>query len=206
MVEVSRAKGSEQFEFEAPDENFGFTVIKTGDLSFGPAINLEGSRKGKDVGANLPKISFTVEVGAFAQYAISERVRIRSEIRKGIGGHEAWTGNLGADLISRDADKWLFSVGPRLTLSSRKYQQAYFGVSPAASLASGLPTFKADAGLMAIGLASGYLRQLSNRWGILSYGKYDRLVGDASTSPITRQLGSRNQLSGGIGLTYTFGG
>jgi outer membrane protein len=29
-------------------------------------------------------------------------------------------------------------------------------------------------------------------------------VGDAAWSPIVRELGSRNQLSGGIGLNYTF--
>ena len=205
MVEVSRAKGSEQFDFEAPDESFGFGVLKSGSLIVGPAINLEGSRKADDVGANLPKVGFTVEVGAFAQYALSDSFRLRSEVRRGIGGHEAWIGNVGADFVKRDGDKWLFSVGPRATLSSSKYQQAYFGVSPAASLSSGLPVYEADGGLMAVGLASGYLRQLSRRWGISTYAKYDRLVADAARSPIVRQLGSRNQLHGGIGLTYTFG-
>ena len=204
MVSVARARGAEEFEFEAPDESFGLAVIETGGLTFGPAVNLEGSRKANDVGANLPKVGFTVEVGGFVQYAISERVRLRSEVRKGIGGHEAWIGELSADFVTRDADKWLFSVGPRLGVSSGKYQQAYFGVSPAASLTSGLPAFDADGGLMSVGLASGYLRQLTPRWGVFSYGKYDRLAGDAGKSPIVRQLGSRNQLHGGIGLTYTF--
>ncbi len=205
LIEVSRAKGTEEFDFEAPDESFGFGVLKTGNLVFGPAINLEGSRKADDVGANLPKVGFTVEAGAFAQYALSERVRLRAEIRKGIGGHGAWIGNVGADFVKRDADKWLFSVGPRITVASRKYQQAYFGVSPSASQSSGLPAYEADGGLMAVGLASGYLRQLTPRWGISTYAKYDRLVEDAARSPVIRSLGSRNQLHGGLGLTYTFG-
>jgi outer membrane protein len=29
-------------------------------------------------------------------------------------------------------------------------------------------------------------------------------LGDASKSPIIREFGSRNQLSGGFGLSYTF--
>jgi outer membrane protein len=29
-------------------------------------------------------------------------------------------------------------------------------------------------------------------------------MGDAGKSPIVRELGSRNQLSGGLGLSYTF--
>jgi outer membrane scaffolding protein for murein synthesis (MipA/OmpV family) len=205
MIDVSRAKGTEEFDFEAPDESFGFAVLKSGNLVLGPAISLEGSRKADDVGASLPKVGFTVEVGAFAQYAISESFRLRSEVRRGIGGHGGWVGNIGADFVKRDGDKWLFSVGPRVTLSSRKYQQAYFGVSPSASLSSGLPAYQADGGLTAVGVASGYLRQISPRWGVSTYAKYDRLVGDAAKSPIVRQLGSRNQLHGGIGLTYTFG-
>jgi molecular chaperone DnaK (HSP70) len=32
----------------------------------------------------------------------------------------------------------------------------------------------------------------------------ERLVGDAAKSPIVRQFGSRDQLSAGIGLSYTF--
>jgi outer membrane protein len=39
---------------------------------------------------------------------------------------------------------------------------------------------------------------------VFGYARYARLVGDAAKSPIVRQFGSRNQLSGGIGLNYTF--
>jgi outer membrane protein len=60
--------------------------------------------------------------------------------------------------------------------------------------------------VQAVGVTAGYLRQLTPRWGIYSYAKYDRLVGDAADSPIVRQFGSRDQFSGGLALTYTFGG
>ena len=33
-----------------------------------------------------------------------------------------------------------------------------------------------------------------------------RLVGDAADSPVVRTHGSRSQLSGGLALTYTWGG
>jgi outer membrane protein len=39
---------------------------------------------------------------------------------------------------------------------------------------------------------------------LFGYARYERLVGDAARSPIIRALGSRNQLSGGVGLNYTF--
>jgi outer membrane protein len=47
--------------------------------------------------------------------------------------------------------------------------------------------------------------QLTPRWGIYTYAGLDRLVGDAADSPVVRQFGSRNQLSAGAALTFTFG-
>jgi outer membrane protein len=56
----------------------------------------------------------------------------------------------------------------------------------------------------AVGLASGLSYGFSPRWGMFGFARYDRLVGDAGKSPIVRDLGSRNQLAAGVGLTYTF--
>lgn len=206
LIDVSRARGNRPFEFEAPDESFGFPVLRSGSLSFGPAINLEGGRDAEDVGAELPKVGFTVEAGAFAQYALSEQFRLRGELRKGLGGHRGLIANVGADVVARKNDAWQFSIGPRLTFADDKYQSAYFSVAPEASAASGLPVYIAEEGLQSVGATAGYLQQLAGRWGFSSYVKYDRLVGDAADSPIVRQLGSRNQFSGGIALNYTFGG
>ncbi|HEX8534210.1 MAG TPA: hypothetical protein VF662_08585, partial [Allosphingosinicella sp.] len=35
FVDVSRAKGDTPFEFEAPDESFGFAIVKGGGFAFG---------------------------------------------------------------------------------------------------------------------------------------------------------------------------
>ena len=40
--------------------------------------------------------------------------------------------------------------------------------------------------------------------GLIGFAQYERLVGDAGKSPIIKEFGSRNQLSGGLGLSYTF--
>ena len=205
LVDIARTRGDREYAFEAPDESFGFPVLSAGGFAFGPALAIEGSRKPKDVGGNLPKVGFTVEAGGFVQYEFSGRFRIRGELRKGLGGHEGLIANLGADYIARDGNDWLFSIGPRLTIANRRYHAAYFSVLPADSAASGLPAYAAGGGLQAAGVTAGFIRQLSPRWGIYSYAKYDRLVGDPADSPIVRVHGSRDQLSGGIALTYTFG-
>lgn len=205
LVDVARSRGDTPFEFEAADESFGFPLVQIDGLAIGPSLGFEGSRTAEDVGAPLTKVGSTFEAGAFIQYQLAAAIRARAEIRKGIGGHRGWIGVVGADYIARDGDDWVWSLGPRVTLSDDRYHQAYFSVSPADAAATGLPVFAAKGGVQAIGLTAGYIRQLSSRWGIYSYAKYDRLIADAGESPIVRAFGSRNQISGGIALTYTFG-
>ena len=205
LVDVSRVRGDKAFGFEAADESFGFALVKSHGFEIGPVVNWEGVRSAKDVGAALPKVKFSVEPGVFASYAISDSFRLRGEIRKGVTGHKGWIGTAGADYVMRDGDAWLFSIGPRVTWGDDKYHDAWFSVAPADAGPSGLPAYDADGGLEAIGATASFLTQITPRWGIYSYAKYDRLTGDAAHSPIVRQLGSRNQLSGGIGLSYTFG-
>jgi outer membrane protein len=205
LVDVARARGDDPFMFEAPDESFGFSLFRTDTFAIGPVAGFEGSRKAKDVGAAVPKVDFTFELGAFVEAQLAEPFRIRAEARRGLGGHKGWIAVVSADYVARDADNWLFSIGPRVTFGNDRYHQAYFGVSPAASATSGLPAFSADGGLQAVGATAGFIRQLTPRWGIYSYAKYDRLVDDAGRSPLVRQFGSRDQFSGGLALTYTFG-
>ena len=204
FVDVSRTRGDTPFAFEAPDESTGFPILRDEKFQFGPSLGFEGRRRSRDVGG-LPKVGFTVELGGFAQYALTDAFRVRAEVRQGIGGHKGLIGMVGADYVARDADRWLFSIGPRVTLSSGRYNRAYFGIAPADALPVGLPAFKADGGVQAVGATTGVLRQPTPRWGVSGYAKYDRLVADPGRSPVVRAFGSRNQLSGGLALTYTFG-
>jgi outer membrane protein len=109
------------------------------------------------------------------------------------------------DYVARDGDKWLFSLGPRVSLSDRRYQEAWFGVNPAAAARTGLAAYSPGSGVHAVGASATALYQFDRHWGVYGYAKYDRLVGNAARSPIVRELGSRNQLSGGAALTFTFG-
>ena len=146
----------------------------------------------------------TVEAGAFAEYLAGENFRLRGELLKGIGGHKGLVGALGGDYLVRDGDRYVFSVGPRLLFSDGRYQRAYFGVDAEAAAAAALPLYRPDAGVHAVALTSGLSYQFSPQFGMFGFGRYERLVSDAAKSPIIREFGSRNQLSGGMGLSYTF--
>ncbi|MEJ7777665.1 MAG: MipA/OmpV family protein [Sphingomicrobium sp.] len=204
IPKFSIARGDQQFGFSAPDDSFGIGLVSSGGFSAGPSLAIQGSRKNKDVGAPLGKVKTTVEAGAFVEYQMSDSFRLRGELRKGLGGHDGLIGSVGADKIWRDGDRYVFSVGPRLLFSDSKYQRAYFGVTPQAALATGLPAYRPDGGLHGVAAASGLNYSLGGPWGVFGYARYERLVGDARKSPVVKELGSPNQLSAGLGVNYIF--
>ncbi|WP_203310356.1 MULTISPECIES: MipA/OmpV family protein [Sphingomonas] len=206
LVDVSRARGDDPIAFEAPDESAGFALWQRGGFAIGPALNLVGRRLARDTDGLLPTVGRTVELGGSLQYAVSPSWRLRTEVRQGIGGHRGFVASLSADYVMRDADRWLFSVGPRVTLSNARFDRAYFGVSAGDAARSGLGVYRPGGGVQAVGVTAGFLRAIGGPWGLYTYARYDRLVGDDADSPVTRRFGSRSQPAGGIGLSYTFGG
>ena len=192
--------------FSAPDQGFGFGLLGSDSpVDIGPVVSFQSKREEQDVGAPVGDVGFTTEVGGFAQVWIGPNVRIRGDLRRGIGGHKGLIGDIGADLVLRDHDRYIFSIGPRVRLSNGRYQDAYFRVTPAAALASGLPAYDPPGGgAHAVGVQSGLTWRTGRNWGLYGYAGYDRLIGDAARSPIVRDLGSRDQFSGGIGLFYEF--
>lgn len=204
LWDVAVKRGPGPFDFEAPDDNFDIKLFSTGRFSAGPVANLQGGRKESDVKAAIGKVATTFEAGGFVQYEVSQSIRLRAEVRKGIGGHGGLVGSLGADHVWRDGDRFLVSIGPRLMLSNGRYQRAWFGIDAAASGASGLREFRPGRGPYAIAAVSGLTYQFSKDVGLFGFARYERLVGDAARSPVVRELGSRNRLSAGAGLSYSF--
>jgi outer membrane protein len=204
LFDLDIARGDDPFRFEAPDDSFGIALISNEGFSAGPAAKFERSRKNSDVGAPVGKVRATIEAGAFAEFMASDSFRVRGELLKGIGGHKGLVGAVGGDFVARDGDRYVFSVGPRLLFSSGRYQRAFFGVDPDAALATGLPLYRPDGGLHAAAMTSGLSYQFNPQFGMFGYARYERLLGDAAKSPIIREFGSRNQMSAGLGLSYTF--
>lgn len=203
-VDIARRRGDRSFPFRAADENPSRAVFRRGGFAFGPVLSFVAKRSRDDVGG-LDAVGFTIEAGAFARYGLSPHVRLSAEARHGINGHGALIGVVGADYVLRDGDRWLWSLGPRLTLASGRYARTYFGVTPREAAATGVAAYSPDGGPQAAGVVVSARRQLNRRWGMFGYAKYDRLLGDAADSPVVGRFGSRNQWSGGLAVSYVFG-
>ncbi|MEA3028834.1 MAG: MipA family protein [Sphingomonadales bacterium] len=190
---------------KAPDDSFGFGVLgRDSVVNFGPALRFQGKREQDDVGAPVGDVGFTVEAGGFVSITPVRNFRLRAEVRQGLGGHRGLVGDLGADLIVRDDDSYVFTIGPRARWGDSDFQRAYFGVTPAVAGATGLAVYTPGSSLYAVGAVAGLTHKLGRNWGVQAYVGYDRLVGDAADSPIVRAFGSRDQFSGGAGLFLEF--
>ncbi|MDG2532259.1 MipA/OmpV family protein [Sphingomonas sp. HITSZ_GF] len=206
LVDVAVTRGDNPFPFEAADESFAVPMIDSGRFEMGPAANFQGARRRKTAGIAIDEVGTTIELGGYMQYWLARPLRARVELRQGVNGHGGLISNAGFDYVARSGDKWLFAIGPRITVTDNKYRQAYFDVTPAVAARTGLPVYRADGSwVQAYGATATSTFQLSKRWGVYAYAKYDRLTGDGADSPITRTIGSRDQFSGGAALSFTFG-
>ena len=204
LFDFALQRGPGPFDFEAPDDNFDIELFEKDGFSAGPVANYQAGRKNRDFGERVGKVPNTIEAGAFVQYQLSEAFRLRGEVRKGVGGHNGLIASFGADAVWRDGDRYVFSAGPRVNFTNSRYQREFFGVSAERSLITGLDEFDPDGGLQSIGATSGVNYRVSGPFGLFGFARFERLVGDAGKSPIVRELGSRSQMSAGLGVTYTF--
>lgn len=204
LVMLSRARGDRPFPFGAPRDGNGLTLLRAGPVEIGPMFRIEGRRRSRELGGGLPEVDRTFEVGAFTQMWLGDAIRLRADLRKGVGGHEGWVSQIAADAVARRGDRWLVSLGPRLTLSDRRYQRAWFGVTPETASATGLAAFDPQGGAHAIGAVGRGILSFNERWGMVAQFTYSRLIDDAERSPIIRRAESADQFGVGAGLTYTF--
>lgn len=107
--------------------------------------------------------------------------------------------------LSRKAGVGLFASAEH---ARGKYARTYFNVSPAQSLASGLPVYNARGGWKnySLGAVATYsiTGDLLQGWKVVAGGTYRRLLNDYGDSPLTRIAGSRDQWLGAVGVAYTF--
>ncbi len=198
-------KAGEQLPVESPDEAFGFALAgKRGGFAAGPAMAIAQTRAA-DAVPGLAKVGFGMEAGGFVEIWPAQHLRLRAELRQGIGAHKALLGDLAADLVWRSAapgEAAVATIGPRLRWGSAQHNRAYFGV-PTPSPVAGFGPYEPGAGLYAVGASAGLRLPLGQTFGLYTYAGYDRLTGPATDSPIV-QAGSRDQFSAGAALTYRF--
>ena len=75
---------------------------------------------------------------------------------------------------------------------------------PAQSAASGLPLFDAKGGVRSVGAGTQARYFWTPQFATHAFVEYERLTGDAASSPLVEQRGTPNQLTFGVGATHSF--
>lgn len=177
-------------------------LIDRSDLKLGFGLRLDSGRKtaGSPDLAGLEDIKRSVRGRVYASYAINSRWSVGGNVSQDLLGRR------GGALASTDLG-YSLPLGPRTVMTfggganwaDAQRMRSYYGVSNAASLRSGLPAYRPDAGLLDLHAGTGITTAFTQRWiGFASFSG-SRLQSDAAASPLTR---NRSAVSASVGLAY----
>jgi outer membrane protein len=188
------------------------------DFDLGPIFGVRTNRTGKvkdDFVDALPERKLAVEVGGFAGVSWHgltnpyDTLSLRVDVVKDVGGAHKSTLVTPTIDFGTPLSRYAF-VGASLSAewAGDGYADYYYSISPAESLASGLPAFDADGGFKQwrLGLLASHslTGDLTHGLAVFTTGSYARLGGDFADSPIVRRRGSPSQWLAAVGLAYTW--
>ena len=202
--------------FASVQEGVGYRFINEDTLRAGPIGRLKFSRgedgdqpfavTGDDTTdlRGLGEVDTTFELGGFVEYEIGG-VTLGAEARKAVSGHDGAVLDLEASWSGRSmalGPPLIWSFGPRVRVVDDTYSQAYFGVTPAQSVAAGLPVYSSGGGVYSYGLGGTAILPLDDRWTMVAFASLERLTQDAADSPLVQLRGSEDQATLGLFVSY----
>lgn len=183
-------------------------------LEVGPVANLTF---GRDAGIGsgpvraLGAIDDAYEVGAFGAVKFGslltsgDQLKLQVQaLRDASDVHDGWIGQAAVSYRLPVSSRLIMTGEASVQFADDNYADTYFSVTPAGSLASGLPVFQAKGGIKDVGVSITAIYALSGKLSVLGFAGYRRLLGDFKDSPVVARQGDANQLSAGIGLGLRF--
>jgi outer membrane protein len=188
-------------------------------FDFGPVahVRLDRTSRIKDAQVRaLGEIDTAVELGAWAGFKKNgllhayDTLSVRVTWQKDVGDtHDSALIIPAVDYETPLGERTYASLGLTAERAGDGYARTYFGVTPAGSVASGLPVYTPDGGwknwrlsLILAQVLTGDLRDP----GLSVFGgvAYSKLRGDFKRSPIVAIAGDSDQYFATLGLSYTF--
>lgn len=167
-----------------------------------------------DVVELLPKTKTAFEVGGFAGVSLHgltnpyDTLAFRLDVTHALNAYKGTNFAPNIEFSTPLSRRTYAGLSLGAEFVGNKYADYYFSITPAESVASGLPVFEADGGMKnwkaGLLLNQSITGDLLGGFSIFGAGQYSRLVGDFKRSPIVSDRGSANQWIGAIGLAYTW--
>jgi MipA family protein len=189
--------------FAAGDGGLSYNLSPASTFEFGPALSFARGRDESDADRlrGLGDIKGGAEAGVFARWRVSSWTA-HANLKRGLGsGPEGTQLQFGIGHITRLGGADRLQLGASLDWADDKYTQAYFGVTPAQSAASGLSAYSAAAGIKSYGVNAVWTHTFTPAWFSTVGVHAKRLAGDAANSPVTEQ---RNVIRASAAIGYRF--
>ncbi len=185
--------------------NTEMNVLSNRKWNFGPillgTIN-RGNAVSNEQIALLSEIKFAFGAGLFAKYTY-KNLDIKASYTQDISGvNDGGLANLEVGYTYRKK-KIISRTSVNTSLATANYLNTYFGINSTSSLASGLSSYRLDAGFKDIGISSNFSYLLNRKWMLGTAIRYNLLIGNAAKSPIVK-LGSEHQLVSAFFVFYRF--
>ncbi|WP_430428790.1 MipA/OmpV family protein [Parasphingorhabdus sp.] len=220
-VFLGKVKGID-FQPRGPGLALDFIPDRRGakiDFILGPVGRARFNRNDRikdDVVASLGELDTAVELGIVAGIkfnslfrridSLTAQVDVRWDVA---GAHDGRVISPNLTYFTPLDQGTAISVSLNADHVDDSYNDYNFSISPAGTVASGLPTFSATGGWNNVGISALTLIDLDGNarnggFSVILLGSYSRLLGDAKRSPVTSIRGDANQWFGALGLGYTF--
>jgi len=187
-------------------------VLPWEGIELGPMIDYRRGRKhvGNKAVRSLPNTDNAVEVGGFPRWWLPldlPRQGISLDLSGAAdvsGAYDGWWIQPG--LAYKLGVSESVSLGGRVfaDYANDDYMQTFFGIDANQAARSGLSQDNADAGFKDVGLTLNVNWQFAAHWFTGASATYERMIGDAGSSPVTRDAGNKNQGFGGVFVGYRF--
>lgn len=187
-----------------------FNIIDNSALQAGPLLRYRSGRKDVDnaVVRQLHEIDDTVEAGAFVSYVwwgkgrVPWRAQISTEVLTGFSSADGTRAWVGGQFLMPVSHRVILGLGGSFNFIDGKTMKSYYGITPADSVASGLPVFQPGGGSSSNDLWFVATFLVNRKWAIGAGVYSQHLRGNAADSPWVAEQGSVNQITVGAGIAY----
>ena len=203
---VSLGKAGNTARFVSRNDNISLALIDDGNVRAGLTGKFLFGRDDGDAKElkGLDPVRWGGEAGGFFEFYPTDWMRMRAELRHGIRAHNGFVADIAADAFYDVTPEVRLSGGPRASIASSKYFDAYYGVGAAESQASGIGEYHPGGGLKSLGLGGAVTWKVTDPMTASLFGEYSRLMGPAADSTLVKERGSRDQFMIGVSTTYRF--
>jgi outer membrane scaffolding protein for murein synthesis (MipA/OmpV family) len=173
-------------------------------MQYGARVTADFGRKESRADAldGMGSVQPRPEAGVFFNYFPTRELFLTSSLRYGAGNdRDGLQIDLGAGYTTQLSPQWRVAAGAAATYVNADYMQAYFGVTPQQSAASGYVVYSPGAGFREVRANASATYFIDAKWSLTGALTVSSLLGDARDSPIVFES---TPVSGVLALSYRF--